>query len=358
VLGHAHPDVVDAVRRAAQDGLSFGAPTEAEYEMAALLTRLLPSLELVRLVSSGTEATMTAIRLARGFTGRNRIVKFEGCYHGHADALLVGAGSGVATLGIPGSPGVPEEFVRLTVQAPYNDLAAVEAAFRLHGPELACVIVEPVAGNMGVVPPAPSFLSSLRETCDRHGVCLVLDEVITGFRVARGGAQELYGVAADLTTLGKTIGGGLPVGAFGGRRRFMEHVAPLGMRVSQGGTLSGNPLAMAAGFATVAPLDAAAYSELEEKGAYLARSLDHPSLTVQRVGSMMTVFFATRPVRNLADAQACDTARFARWHRAMLRRGVYLPPSQFEAFFVSLAHTRDDLDRVAAAHREALREIG
>jgi glutamate-1-semialdehyde 2,1-aminomutase len=356
IRGHAHGDVVRAVAETAAWGTSFGATTEHETRLAKLVVERMPSVELVRFANSGTEATMAAIRVARGVTGREKIVKFAGCWHGHADPFLIAAGSSALSLGRPDSPGVPADVAKLTLVAPYNDAAAVESICREH--DVAAVIVEPVAGNMGVVPPAPSFLSSLRETCDRHGVCLVLDEVITGFRVARGGAQELYGVAADLTTLGKTIGGGLPVGAFGGRRRFMEHVAPLGMRVSQGGTLSGNPLAMAAGFATVAPLDAAAYSELEEKGAYLARSLDHPSLTVQRVGSMMTVFFATRPVRNLADAQACDTARFARWHRAMLRRGVYLPPSQFEAFFVSLAHTRDDLDRVAAAHREALREIG
>jgi len=356
IRGHAHGDVVRAITETAALGTSFGATTEHETRLAKVVCERMPSLELVRFTNSGTEATMAAIRVARGVTGREKIVKFAGCWHGHADPFLIAAGSSALSLGRPDSPGVPLDVAKLTLVAPFGDAAAVEAICTDH--EIAAVIVEPVAGNMGVVPPAPSFLSPLRESCDRHGVCFILDEVITGFRVARGGAQELYGVAPDLTTLGKTIGGGLPVGAFGGRRKFMEHVAPLGMRVSQGGTLSGNPLAMAAGLATLGPLDAAAYRALEEKGRYLAEGLVHPSVTVQRVGSMMTVFFTTRPVRNLADAEACDTKRFARWHRAMLRRGVYLPPSQFEAFFVSLAHERGDLDQVIVAHREALAEIG
>jgi glutamate-1-semialdehyde 2,1-aminomutase len=299
---------------------------------------------------------MAAIRVARGVTGREKIVKFAGCWHGHADPFLIAAGSSALSLGRPDSPGVPAEVAKLTLVAPYNDAAAAEELCKAH--EVAAVIVEPVAGNMGCVPPAPGFLEGLRETCTRFGACLVLDEVITGFRVARGGAQERFRVRPDLTTMGKTIGGGLPVGAFGGARKYMEHVAPLGMRVSQGGTLSGNPLAMAAGLATIGPLDERAYEALEEKGRYLAEGLRHASVTVQRVGSMMTVFFTTKPVRNLADAEACDVKRFARWHRAMLHRGVYLPPSQFEAFFVSLAHERADLDRVIAAHRESLAEIG
>jgi glutamate-1-semialdehyde 2,1-aminomutase len=356
IRGHAHKDVVRAITETAAKGTSFGATTEHETKLARVVCNRVPSVELVRFTNSGTEATMAAVRVARGVTGREKIVKFAGCWHGHADPFLIAAGSSALSLGRPDSPGVPADVAKLTLVAPYNDAAAVEAICKSH--EIAAVIVEPVAGNMGCVPPAPGFLEGLRDACSRFGACLILDEVITGFRVARGGAQELYRVTPDLTTMGKTIGGGLPVGAFGGKRKFMEHVAPLGMRVSQGGTLSGNPLAMAAGLATIGPLDEKSYAALEEKGRYLAAGLAHASLTVQRVGSMMTVFFTTKPVRNLADAEACDTKRFARWHRAMLKRGVYLPPSQFEAFFVSLAHERADLDKVIAAHREALAEIG
>jgi glutamate-1-semialdehyde 2,1-aminomutase len=356
IRGHAHKDVVRAIAETAAKGTSFGATTEHETKLARVVCNRVPSVELVRFTNSGTEATMAAIRVARGVTGREKIVKFAGCWHGHADPFLIAAGSSALSLGRPDSPGVPADVAKLTLVAPYNDAAAVEALCKAH--EVAAVIVEPVAGNMGCVPPAPGFLEGLRDTCSIHGACLILDEVITGFRVARGGAQELYRVTPDLTTMGKTIGGGLPVGAFGGKRKFMEHVAPLGMRVSQGGTLSGNPLAMAAGLATIGPLDEKSYEALEEKGKYLAERLKHASVTVQRVGSMMTVFFTTNPVRNLADAEKCDTKRFARWHRAMLKRGVYLPPSQFEAFFVSLAHERADLDKVIAAHREALAEIG
>jgi glutamate-1-semialdehyde 2,1-aminomutase len=356
IRGHAHKDVVRAIAETAAKGTSFGATTEHETRLARVVCNRVPSVELVRFTNSGTEATMAAIRVARGVTGREKIVKFAGCWHGHADPFLIAAGSSALSLGRPDSPGVPAEVAKLTLVAPFNDAAAVEALLKAH--EVAAVIVEPVAGNMGCVPPAPGFLEGLRDACSIHGACLILDEVITGFRVARGGAQELYRVTPDLTTMGKTIGGGLPVGAFGGKRNFMEHVAPLGMRVSQGGTLSGNPLAMAAGLATIGPLDEKAYAALEEKGKYLADGLKHASVTVQRVGSMMTVFFTDRPVRNLADAEKCDTKRFARWHRAMLKRGVYLPPSQFEAFFVSLAHERADLDKVIAAHREALAEIG
>jgi len=351
IRGHAHPEVVKALAETAARGTSFGATTELETRLARLVTERMPSVELVRFTNSGTEATMAAIRVARGVTGRDKIVKFAGCWHGHADSFLIAAGSSALSLGQPDSPGVPADVAKLTLVAPYNDAEAVATILREH--EVAAVIVEPVAGNMGCVPPEPGFLEGLRAACDEHGACLILDEVITGFRVARGGAQELFGVAADLTTLGKTIGGGLPVGAFGGRRKWMENVAPLGMRVSQGGTLSGNPLAMAAGYYTLAPLTRADYATLEEKGRYLEEGLRGDGVTVQRVGSMMTVFFTERPVRNLADAETCDTRRFARWHRAMLERGVYLPPSQFEAFFVSLAHTREDLDRVIAAHRDA-----
>ncbi len=350
--GHAHADVVAAVQETAARGTSFGATTEAETRLAELVIERMPSVELVRFTNSGTEATMAAIRVARGVTGRDTIVKFAGCWHGHADSFLIAAGSSALSLGQPDSPGVPADVARHTLVAPYNDADAVDAICSEH--EVAAVIVEPIAGNMGCVPPQPRFLERLRATCTDRGACLIFDEVITGFRVARGGAQERFGIVPDLTTMGKTIGGGLPVGAFGGSRAYMEHVAPLGMCVSQGGTLSGNPLAMAAGYETLASLTADDYAALEEKGAYLAEGLARDGLTVQRVGSMMTVFFRDEPVRNLADAQACDTDRFARWHRAMLERGVYLPPSQFEAFFVSLAHTREDLDAVIAAHGEAL----
>jgi glutamate-1-semialdehyde 2,1-aminomutase len=347
--GHAHPDVLAAIAAAAARGTSFGASTEAETELAELVVERMPAVEMVRFTNSGTEATMAAVRLARGVTGRDAIVKFAGCWHGHADPFLIAAGSSALSLGQPDSPGVPETIARHTLTAPFNDAEAVAAICDAH--EIAAVIVEPVAGNMGCIPPAPGFLARLREICDATGACLILDEVITGFRVARGGAQERYGVRPDLVTMGKTIGGGLPVGAFGGARRFMEHVAPLGMRVSQGGTLSGNPLAMAAGLATLRPVGATEYAELERKGKRLADGLAGPGVTVQRVGSMMTLFFTDAPVRNLDDAKRCDTDAFRRWHRAMLDRGVYLPPSQFEAFFVSLAHTDDDVDRVLAAHR-------
>jgi glutamate-1-semialdehyde 2,1-aminomutase len=357
IRGHAHPEVVGAIEAAARRGTSFGAPTEAETRLAELVCARVPSVEMVRFVNSGTEATMSAIRLARGVTGRDAIVKFAGCWHGHADAFLVAAGSSALSTGAPDSPGVPRDVARHTLVAPYNDAASVERLLREH--EVAAVIVEPIAGNMGCVAPAPLFLESLRELCDRYGAALIFDEVITGFRVAPGGAQELYGVRPDLTTLGKIVGGGLPVGAFGGSRRFMENVSPLGLRVSQAGTLSGNPLAMAAGYATVAPLDEGAYARLEALGRRLEEGLldvAYP-LRVQRVGSMMTVFFSRAPVFDLASASACDTRAFARWHRAMLDRGVYLPPSQFEAFFLSLAHSEDDVDRVVAAHREAVAEL-
>jgi glutamate-1-semialdehyde 2,1-aminomutase len=360
ILGHAHPAVLRAVARAAARGTSFGAPTAGEVEIAETICAALPAVEMVRFVSSGTEATMSAIRLARGATGRKKILKFDGCYHGHADALLVGAGSGVATLGIPGSPGVPEEFVRLTVQAPYNDLAAVEEAFRLHGPELACVIVEPVAGNMGCVPPARGFLEGLRELCDRAGALLVFDEVMTGFRVAWGGAQELYGIRPDLTCLGKVVGGGLPAAAYGGRRELMLEIAPSGP-VYQAGTLSGNPLAVAAGLETLRRLSKrGVYDALGAKARTLADGLAERAsaagveLTTAAVGGMFGFFFHPGPVANFDDAKKSDAPRFRRFFAEMLARGVYLAPSAYEAGFVSLAHGERELSATLRAAEAAL----
>jgi glutamate-1-semialdehyde 2,1-aminomutase len=349
VLGHAHPEVVEAVRRAAGNGLSFGAPTEAEYELALLLTRLLPSLQLVRLVSSGTEATMTAIRLARGFTGRSKIVKFEGCYHGHADALLVKAGSGALTLGIPSSAGVPAEVTQHTLVLDFNDLAGVERAFAEHGAQIAAVIVEPVAGNMNLVLPAPGFLSGLRELCTRHGAVLIFDEVMTGFRVGPQGAQGLYGITPDLTTLGKVVGGGMPLGAFGGRRDIMEKIAPLGP-VYQAGTLSGNPLAVAAGLSTLKVLQARGFFDrlgqatraLVDGLAGAAREAG-VAFSAQSVGGMFGVYFSAAAPGSYAEVMRADREAFNRFFHAMLARGVYFAPSAFEAGFVSSAHTSADI---------------
>ncbi len=364
ILGHAHPAVVRAVARAAARGTSFGAPTAGEVEIAELICRALPAVEMVRFVSSGTEATMSAIRLARAATGRKKILKFDGCYHGHADALLVGAGSGVATLGIPGSPGVPEEFVRLTVSAPYNDLAAVEDAFRLHGAELACAIVEPVAGNMGLVLPARGFLEGLRELCDRHGALLVFDEVMTGFRVAWGGAQALYGIRPDLTCLGKVVGGGLPAAAYGGRRELMREVAPSGP-VYQAGTLSGNPLAVAAGLETLRRLaKRGSYEALGRKTRALADGLAERAaaasveLTTAAVGGMFGFFFHPGPVANFEAAKKSNGPRFRRFFGEMLARGVYLAPSAYEAGFVSLAHGERELAATLRAAEAALSAAG
>jgi glutamate-1-semialdehyde 2,1-aminomutase len=360
ILGHAPAEVVEAVAEAARSGTSFGAPTDAEVELAERIAAAVPSMEMVRLVSSGTEAAMSAIRLARGFTGRDVIVKFEGCYHGHADSLLVKAGSGGATFGVPDSLGVPAALAALTVALPFNDLEAVAQLMAARGAEVAAVLVEPVAGNMGVVPPAPGFLAGLRELCTRHGALLVFDEVITGFRVARGGAQALYGIRPDLTCLGKVIGGGLPVGAYGGAAAVMSKVAPLG-GVYQAGTLSGNPLAVAAGLATLRALERAdAYARLEAHGARLAAGLARAAekagvpLQVNRVGSMLTAFFTGQRVTDYASAKTSDTARYARFFHAMLERGVYLAPSQFEAAFVSLAHSDADLEQAGTAAQEAL----
>jgi glutamate-1-semialdehyde 2,1-aminomutase len=360
ILGHAAPAVVEAVAAAAARGTSYGAPTSGEVELAQAIAQAYPSIEMVRLVSSGTEAAMSAIRLARGATGRDLLVKFDGGYHGHADSLLVKAGSGGATFSIPDSRGVPAALAALTLTVPFNDVGAVQAIFDARGPEVAAVIVEPVAGNMGVVPPAPGFLEGLRALCTRHGAVLVFDEVITGFRVGLGGAQALYGVRPDLTCLGKIIGGGLPVGAYGGRADLMGQVAPLGA-VYQAGTLSGNPLAVAAGLATIRALEGPdVYARLDALGEQLARGLTAGArnagvpLTVNRVGSMLTGFFCPGPVTDYATAKRADTARYARFFHALCERGVYFAPSQFEAAFVSLAHTEADVDATVKAAADAL----
>jgi glutamate-1-semialdehyde 2,1-aminomutase len=363
ILGHAHPTVVEAVRQAAERGTSYGAPTEAEAELAQVIVEAMPSIELLRFVNSGTEATMSALRLARAFTGRDKIIKFEGCYHGHADGLLVQAGSGVATLGLPDSPGVPASYAQETLVARYNDAQSVETLFDRYDNEIAAVIVEPVAGNMGVVPPQPGFLESLRETTRRAGALLVFDEVITGFRVAYGGAQSLYGVAPDLTCLGKIIGGGLPVGAYGGRRDVMAMLAPEGP-VYQAGTLSGNPLAMAAGLATLGELKAPGfYERLDDLSSKLIESVARAaksagvSLWLNRVGSMRTPFFVDAPVTDYASARRSDTNLYARFFHAMLERGVYLAPSQFETVFMSSAHTEHEIESTVAAATASFAEL-
>ena len=346
--GHADPETVEAVRKAALDGTSYGAPTEREVLLAEEIVDAVQSVEQVRLVSSGTEAAMSAIRLARGFTRRDRVLKFAGCYHGHVDALLAEAGSGVATLGIPATPGVPSDLTAHTIVSPYNDLDAAAAAVARYGEGLACIIVEPVAGNMGVVPPADGFLAGLRRLCDASGALLVFDEVITGFRVGRGGAQERYGITPDLTILGKIVGGGLPLAAFGGRAEVMSELAPSGP-VYQAGTLSGNPLATAAGLSVVRRLrDPGVYEELERRGARLEAGLSAHGV-VQRVGAMLTLFTGSDPVRSYADAAALDQERYAALFRHLLERDIYLAPSQFEAMFLSLAHGDEEIDRTIEA---------
>ena len=364
ILGHADPDVIRAVQETAANGLSFGAPTAIETVVARKIIELVPSIELVRMVSSGTEATMSAIRLARGFTKRNKIIKFEGCYHGHSDSLLVKAGSGMLTLGVPTSPGVPPELAAHTVTLSYNDAAQVRAAFAEIGADVACVIVEPVAGNMNCIPPVAGFLETLREECTRHGAVLIFDEVMTGFRVARGGAQQLYGIKPDLTTLGKIVGGGMPVGAFGGRREIMEYISPLGP-VYQAGTLSGNPVAMAAGLATLAGIEvpgfhtrlAATTDRLVAGLAEAAASAGIPLSTNHVCGMFGFFFTAADRVTSYAEATACDVERFKRFFHGMLAEGVYLAPSAFEAGFVSAAHTDADIDATIGAAARVLRRI-
>lgn len=363
IVGHAHPEVIKAVQQAAEKGLSFGAPTEAELEMAELLSKLLPALEQVRLVSSGTEATMTAIRIARGYTGRAKIVKFEGCYHGHADALLVKAGSGALTLGQPSSAGVPAAVAAHTLVLDYNDSAAVERAFEREGEEIAAVIVEPVAGNMNLVAPSRGFLETLRQCCSRSGALLIFDEVMTGFRVALGGAQQLYGVRPDLTTLGKVIGGGLPVGAVGGRRDVMQVIAPVGP-VYQAGTLSGNPVALAAGLATLKLVQAPGFFEKISATAHAlcdgvtkAAREQGIGFCAQNVGSLFGLYFRETPPTSYAEVMQCDREAFNRFFHAVLAEGIYLAPSAYEAGFVSSAHGATEIEKTVAAAKKAFKNL-
>ncbi len=352
LLGHRPPALIDALREVLEVGTSFGAPTEREVELAELIAKTVPSMEMVRLVNSGTEAAMSALRLARGFTGRDLVIKFEGCYHGHVDSLLVKGGSGMATLGIADSAGVPKAFAETTISLPFNSIAAVEKAFADRAGQIAAVIVEPVVGNMGCVPPAPGFLEALRELTARYGSLLIFDEVMTGFRVALGGAQQRFGIHPDLTTLGKIIGGGLPMAAYGGRADIMRKIAPLGP-VYQAGTLSGNPLAVAAGLAMLRYLIAhpEIYETVETRAAQLT-AWTPPGITINRVGSMFTFFFSSTPVTDWESAKTCDTARFGKFFHFLLERGVYIAPSQFEAGFISAAHTEEDIRSTVTAARE------
>ncbi len=363
ILGHAHPQVIAEIKKVAEFGTSFGAPTELELQMARLIVEMVPSVEMVRMVNSGTEATMSAIRLARGYTGRNKIIKFEGCYHGHADSLLVSAGSGVATLGIPGSPGIPEDTAKHTISVPYNSKEAVEEAFRKYGEDIAAVIVEPVAGNMGVVLPKEGFLSFLRDITEKYGSLLIFDEVITGFRLSAGGAQKIFGIMPDITCLGKIIGGGLPVGAYGGRRDIMEMVAPEG-DVYQAGTLSGNPIAMAAGIATLRILkDERIYDELERKSKMLFDGIKERAekkgipVKINRIGSMGSVFFAEHEIFDFSSVKRTDTERFKRFYKALLSKGIYIAPSPFEAIFISASHTDDAIEETLKAVEYAFENI-
>jgi glutamate-1-semialdehyde 2,1-aminomutase len=364
ILGHAHPLIEEAVAKAITDGLSYGAPTRREVEMADLICQMVPSIEMVRMVNSGTEATMSAIRVARGFTGRDKIIKFEGCYHGHGDSFLIAAGSGVATLGIPDSPGVTKGVANDTLTAPFNDLEAVRTLVAANKGQIAALILEPVVGNMGCVPPADGFLVGLRNICDEEGIVLIFDEVMTGFRLAKGGAQELYGIKPDMTTLGKIIGGGMPVGCYGGKREIMECVAPAG-KVYQAGTLSGNPIAMAAGKAMLTYLNDTpeVYTQLENTGATLEAGLIQGlcdaglPYVINRVGSMITLFFTAQSVSNFTDAKTSDTEKFGRYFRNMLNQGIYLAPSQYEAMFLSTALTPEHINTIVAAHKNALAQL-
>lgn len=361
ILGHAHEQVLEKVQKTIQKGLTFGAPTGFELELAKLVTDIVPSIEKIRFVSSGTEAVMSAVRLARGYTDRKKIIKFDGNYHGHADSLLVEAGSGVATLGIPGSPGIPEEITQHTISLPYNDLEKVKACFTKFPKEIAAVLVEPVAGNMGVVAPRKGFLEGIRKICDEHDTLLIFDEVMTGFRVARGGAQEKYNIRPDLTCLGKIIGGGMPVGAYGGKTEIMDRVAPAGP-VYQAGTLSGNPVSMAAGIKTLKLLkDGDIHDNLEYRTKYLVDEMKKKAdarnipVSINRVGSMFTIFFNAGPVENFVDAKKSDTKKFAKYFHGMLDEGVFIPPSQYEAWFVSIAHNDDDFHKTIDAHDAVLK---
>jgi glutamate-1-semialdehyde 2,1-aminomutase len=363
ILGHGHPDVISAIESVLKRGTSFGAPTDLEVDLADMVITAVPSIEMVRMVNSGTEATMSAVRLARGVTGRDLVVKFDGCYHGHGDTFLVQAGSGVATLGIPGSPGVPKACVESTISLPYNDIDKVKTVLSEKGDKVAAVIVEPVAGNMGMVPPVPGFLETLREVTEKFGIIFIFDEVMTGFRVAYGGAQALYGVTPDVTCMGKVIGGGLPVGAYGGKAEIMQHIAPEGP-VYQAGTLSGNPVAMAAGLATLTCLKAPGfYEKLEKTSATLATGMKAAAekagvpVVSTRVGSMVGLFFTDQPVTNFAEAQKSDLDRFSRYYSMMLERGIYLAPSQYEAGFVSAAHSDQDIDQTIQAAIEVFEKL-
>jgi glutamate-1-semialdehyde 2,1-aminomutase len=364
ILGHRHPAVIKAIASVLNRGTSFGAPTDLEIVLAEMVIDAVSSVDMVRMVNSGTEATMSAIRLARGVTGRDAIIKFDGCYHGHADTLLVEAGSGVATLGIPGSPGVPESFVAHTLSLPYNDIESVKKVMDEQGDKIACIIVEPIAGNMGLVRPVDGFLETLREVTEKSGSLLIFDEVMTGFRVAYGGAQSLYGILPDITCLGKIIGGGLPVGAYGGKREIMEHIAPHGP-VYQAGTLSGNPVAMAAGIATLMQLKKPGfYENLDKKADLLATGLEKAAekagvkARVDRAGSMLGLFFTDRDVKNFEDAKTSDLDMFAAYYKGMLEKGIYLAPSQFEALFVSAAHETEHIDKTIEAAEEVLKDLG
>jgi glutamate-1-semialdehyde 2,1-aminomutase len=363
IMGHAHPKIVSALKKTALKGTSFGAPTPLEVDLANEVRKAFPSMEMVRMVSSGTEAVMSAIRVARGYTGRNKILKFEGCYHGHGDSLLVKAGSGAITFGVPDSLGVPEDVAKHTLTAPYNDLEKVKVLVNQYPDQIACIIVEPIAGNMGAVPPARGFLEGLRRICDEKGILLLFDEVITGFRVAYGGAQELYGIKADLTCLGKIIGGGLPVGAYGGKENIMDRVAPMG-GIYQAGTLSGNPMAMTAGLATLEILKTKkVYKDLGKKTVYLVEKINESAeergipITVNHATGLLTLFFTEGSVSDYATAKMSNTKRFAQFFIEMMEQGIYLPPSQFEAWFISLAHTQKDLDRTIEACDKAFKKI-